>query len=96
MILDSEEIQFLTDRKVKLELKRFKGVIPARIAENIPIANDVHIHLPNTVLHGIRTVYLLEDCCTDRLQEHLDNGWQILCICPPLNKRRPDYILGKP
>jgi hypothetical protein len=37
----------------------------------------------------------LNDACTDELRRHLDDGWRIVCVCPPLNQRRPDYILGR-
>jgi hypothetical protein len=55
----------------------------------------VQIHVPNFSLLNMNQVKLLEDCCTDKLQETLNEGWRILCICPPLNERRPTYILGR-
>jgi hypothetical protein len=55
----------------------------------------VQIHVPNFTLLNMNQVMLLEDCCTDQLQKELDNGWRILCICPPLNERWPTYILGR-
>lgn len=45
-------------------------------------------------LHQMNRLMLLEDCCTDRLQEQLDDGWRLIAVCPQ-EQRRPDYILGK-
>lgn len=35
------------------------------------------------------------DCCTDRLQSLLAEGWRILAVCVQPDQRRPDYILGR-
>lgn len=43
---------------------------------------------------SIKQVELLEDACTNALQDKLNNGWHILAICVQPNQRRPDYILG--
>lgn len=53
------------------------------------------VHLPGIGLLAINDVKLLEDCCTDALQKHLEDGWRIIAACPQTNQRRPDYILGK-
>lgn len=55
----------------------------------------VHVHIPNVGLLAVREVMVLEDACTNSLQDHLDDGWSILAICPPNATRRPDYILGR-
>lgn len=55
----------------------------------------VHVHIPNVGLLAVDEVELLADACTDELQRHLEEGWRILCVCPPNNARRPDYILGQ-
>lgn len=52
------------------------------------------VYLPDTNLLKIRKTKVLENCCTDELQKHLEHGWRILCICPQPTQRRPDYILG--
>lgn len=53
------------------------------------------VHVPNLGLLMMNKVLLLQDACTDDLQEHLDHGWRILAICPQPNQRRPDYVIGK-
>lgn len=55
----------------------------------------VHVHIPNFGLLQMREVTNLDDCCTNVLQEYLNDGWHILAICPPNATRRPDHILGK-
>lgn len=55
----------------------------------------VQIHVPNLGLMLIDEATNLDDCCTDELQRHLNDGWRILAVCPPNAQRRPDYILGR-
>lgn len=54
----------------------------------------MQIHISNVALLEVAAVDVLEDCCTKNLQEHLDNGWRIIAICPPVGTRRPTYIIG--
>lgn len=53
------------------------------------------VHVPGMALMLINRTMLLEDCCTDRLQSHLTDGWRIIAACPQPDQRRPDYILGR-
>lgn len=55
----------------------------------------VQIHVPNIGLIAMNEVKVLNDACTDSLQQELDEGWSILAVCPPNEQRRPDYILGR-
>lgn len=97
LILDSTEAQEITDAGVTLTVKSFKGTIPYKVDGVPPGSFDsLHIHLPNPVLASFVRVTCLTDCCTDDLQSSLDAGWRVICVCPPLNQRRPDYILGHP
>ena len=52
------------------------------------------VHIPNQELFSIKECMVLNDCCTDALNDHIKNGWRILAICPQPNQRRPDYIMG--
>ena len=94
-IIDDRELQELSDLGVKVELKRFKGTLPYRVEGVKGGVDNLHVHLPNNVLVGFDKVTWLEDACTEELQKMIDEGWRMICVCPPLNKRRPDYILGK-
>lgn len=60
------------------------------------INQRVNVAVPGFGLMAIKTVKVEVDLCTEKLQEQLDLGWQILAICVQPDQRRPDYILGKP
>lgn len=68
---------------------------------NIERTNDqlfnrkVEVHVPGSSLLKIDEICLVEDGCTDNIQNHLKDGWRILAVCPQPDQRRPDYILGK-
>lgn len=53
----------------------------------------VEVHVPGDALMKINELRLVEDACTDTVQQMLNDGWRILAICPQ-PQRRPDYILG--
>ncbi|GBG55172.1 hypothetical protein SPFL3102_03566 [Sporomusaceae bacterium FL31] len=53
------------------------------------------VHVPGFGLLAINEVTWEEDCCTERLQSKIDQGWRILAICPQPDQRRPDYVLGR-
>lgn len=55
----------------------------------------VQVHIPNVGMYLIDEVDVLTDICTNTLQDYLDDGWRILCVCPPNGQRRPDYIIGR-
>ena len=49
---------------------------------------------PGPSLLNVDETLLMEDACTNALQENLDNGWRIIAVCPQ-PQRRPDYVLGR-
>ena len=49
---------------------------------------------PGPSLLNVDETLLMEDACTNALQENLENGWRILAVCPQ-PQRRPDYVLGR-
>lgn len=55
----------------------------------------VQIHIPNLSLMSINQVDVLENACTDTVQEKLSEGWYLIAVCPPNSQRRPDYIIGR-
>jgi len=85
----------LTSIGLHFTVKSFKGTMPLQTV--LPDGKDyvVHVHIPNLGLLTVDEVMVEEDSCTDNLQRRLNEGWRILCVCPPKNARRPDYILGR-
>lgn len=87
--------RWLTDNGVTFEVKKFKGTTTVAAIFPDGSTNVVHVHVPNVGLLSIAEVMVEENACTDLLQRRLNEGWRILCVCPPNAARRPDYILGR-
>jgi len=79
----TEKIRHLEDSQKLLRQQIYQDGIVAQV------------HIPNVGMYLINEVDVLEDACTRTLQSHLDDGWRILCVCPPNGQRRPDYIIGR-
>lgn len=93
--LDTEG-KYLNDLGIEFIIRKFKGTLP--LAAILPERKEpvtVYVQVPHVGLLAMNEVLLEENCCTDRLQNRLDDGWRILCVCPPNAARRPDYILGR-
>lgn len=98
IVCDEKDVEALTEAGIKVTIGRLKGLrydgdrgSPLQAA-----APQVSmISVANVGLLSVRTVHYLQDCCTDELQRHLNEGWRILAVCPPNDTRRPDYILGR-
>jgi hypothetical protein len=74
----------LTALGVQFEVKDFKGTIPlAAILPKTAEAVRVYVQVPHVGLLAMDEVMVEEDCCTDNLQRRLNEGWRILCVCPP-------------
>lgn len=85
----------LTAIGVTFTVKSFKGTLPLQSILPDGKSYVVNVAIPNLGLLTVDETLLEEDCCTDNLQRRLNEGWRILCVCPPQNARRPDYILGR-
>ena len=104
-----EEARALAAMGIDLEIKPYPGAMLTKIRsgrhdwdrhaeiepQDLQDAKVIQITVPDQALMLIDEVAYLEDCCTDELQDKLDNGWRILAVCPPNAQRRPDYILGR-
>lgn len=77
-------LHLLQDERYGIDSRRFKELIA-----------QCQIHLPGNDLLRINNTKVLEDACTDALQEELDKGWRIISVCPIAGNRRPDYVLGR-
>ncbi len=75
----------------------FQSELTVPVPREATVVNQkVNVAVPGFGLMAIRQVDCRYDLCTDELRRALDDGWQILAICPQPDQRRPDYILGKP
>jgi hypothetical protein len=88
---ESSMIVKLEERVRALSLRLSEIERPAALAQNAAAI----VHVPDQALLYVDEVTYLSDECTDRLQDHLNEGWRILAVCPPCSQRRPDYILGR-
>lgn len=57
--------------------------------------HSCNVYMPGNAMLMFNETLLLEDHCTDALQEALNKGWRIIAACPQPDQRRPDYILGR-
>jgi hypothetical protein len=54
-----------------------------------------NVHVGGGLIAQFNRLMLLEDACTDGVQNSLNNGWRIIAVCVQPNQRRPDYVLGR-
>lgn len=77
----------------------FFSMMLVLIKDNIkpPVTNHntITINTPDTELHKFNECMVEEECCTDELQKHLNDGWRIISVCMQKGSRRPDYVLGR-
>lgn len=96
---------WLNQHGFEFTVKRFKGAYYSDASRprhrssidpaDQPGATYIQIAIPDFALLHINEVEVLEDACTNELQQQLNAGWRIIAICPPNSQRRPDYILGR-
>lgn len=79
-------------------LERFEAIVNklSRIPlEGTSFNERCEVHMPGQALSTYNDTLLIEDSCTDVLQDALNSGWRIIACCPQPDSRRPDYILGR-
>lgn len=77
-------------------VKRFESIeLPAINGGETIYNQKCEVHMPGQALASYNETLLLEDSCTDRLQEALNVGWRVIAACPQPDNRRPDYIMGR-
>jgi len=71
------------------------------INKNLDLFNNqqfnqkVNVHVGGGLIVTYNDLKLMEDSCTDALQNELNDGWRIIACCVQPNQRRPDYVLGR-
>lgn len=93
--------QLFEAKQDKLELLLESAIAKfEKIAANpTDTADEHHNHktespISNVLLHSYNQVAIVEDACTDHLQNSLNDGWRIIAVCPQ-PQRRPDYVLAR-
>jgi len=76
-------------------LDKINKLVPIEAGFQADYNHKVDVHMPGNLLMTFNKTMLLEDSCTDVLQNKLDNGWRVIAACPQPDQRRPDYILGR-
>ena len=91
-----EHIKMLYDVKSEIDIASMIEVSVSSSMEAIgKLFNEkTSSEQPGPSLLNVDETLLMENACTDELQENLDNGWRILAVCPQ-PQRRPDYVLGR-
>ena len=88
-ILTCEYTERMQDILARLER------IPRMIENDRTMNEKCNVHIGGHSLMQINETILLENSCTDALQNELDAGWRIVAACVQPDGRRPDYILGR-
>ena len=91
-----EHIKMLYDVKSEIDIA---SMIEASVSSSMEAIGKLFNKMtsseqPGPSLLNVDETLLMEDACTDALQENLNNGWRILAVCPQ-PQRRPDYVLGR-
>ena len=91
-----EHIKPVYDVKSEVDIA---SMIEASVASSVEAIGKLYnektsSEQPGPSLLNVDETRLMEDACTNALQENLDNGWRILAVCPQ-PQRRPDYVLGR-
>ena len=95
-VSSKEHIKMLYDVKSEIDIA---SMIEASVSSSMEAIGKLFnektsSEQPGPSLLNVDETLLMEDACTDALQENLDNGWRILAVCPQ-PQRRPDYVLGR-
>lgn len=98
LISEGYEIQPSENVTISPRLQDVFTLAASKAAPSGPVQHFnevVEVHTPGNALTAYNATALLQDACTDKLQEQLDAGWRIIAVCPQPDQRRPDYVLGK-
>lgn len=95
-VMDSMEVEAWENAGFEVTMKRVRGLYKKHPTADSPIPPTMlQVAVPGLGLLQVNKVHLMEDACTDALQEMLEDGWRILAVCPANDTRRPTYILGR-
>jgi hypothetical protein len=99
-----EDLKIVSDMELDVTVSRVRGqfmeegpfrdAVVAAKSGRTPDITVVNVSIPNAGLFEVRSVTVIQDACTDHIQEVLDKGWRIIAVCPPNDTRRPTYVMG--
>lgn len=94
----TENIEELGEFDAGPDVEDLFQIMADKVAQLAPASfnEKCHQHQPNSALFSVAETMLMENSCTDALQEKLAEGWRIIAVQPQPDQRRPDYILGRP
>lgn len=90
------EIKETLTRPVLVLLDRLEKALSQTVQFGQQTINTrCEVHVPGLGLLALNDVQVVENYCTEALQERLNEGWRIVAVCPQPDQRRPDYVLGR-
>lgn len=63
--------------------------------ETVNFNPKCNVHVGGGMIATFNDISLLEDACSDSLQQEITKGWRIIACCVQPDQRRPDYVLGR-
>lgn len=94
-IVDEAAMAIIGKYDLNARFKRVKGLLynhPTQQKETIQ--HITQIHIANLGLFAIERLLLLEDACTNEVNEMIGGDWKIIAVIPANDARRPTFILG--
>lgn len=92
------DVQYLTDLGLTVKISRVRGMYCEELPKlGVPQPQGlqvVNISIPNAGLFAVKKLKVLENECTEYVDEWLAKGWRIVAVCPPNDTRRPTYVMG--
>lgn len=82
-------------QRISAIAQRLEQVSRGYMHESDTFNDRCGVHVPGNVLSMYNETMLLENCCTDVLQDALDKNWRVMACCPQTDGRRPDYVLAR-
>lgn len=94
-VMDSQSPNILPVVLSELNKKLLSTIESIEVLQKTSLNSKCEVHMGGSLLLTINELKLIEDCCTDALQEELNSGWRIVSVNVQPNQRRSDYVLGR-
>lgn len=97
LVCGFQDVAFLADLGISARVSRVRGLMDERLptlGKPDTGVNITNISIPNAGLFAVKKLKVLENECTEYVDEWLAKGWRIVAVCPPNDTRRPTYVMG--